>query len=288
MKTGIKILIAFIVILAIAWGVYWLGPKRHSSPAPIAPSSTMTYACTEGALKASYSATQVNLTLADGTTMILPQVLSGSGTRYEKGDMTLITKGDYAFLQQGDATIYSNCVLSTDIPAGTGMQTFTDGSQTFSFMHPSDVTISGGDIGYTQDWRVNTQTLGLLLVKATLPSTLQPKTNFAGATFTVGTSSDPDTIKNCTLATNGEHDTGTVTLQGITYHKITLSDAGAGNFYDTTSYRTLHNSQCYAIEYTIHSTNIGNYSPDQGITQFDKQSVTNELDAMAKSFTFLQ
>jgi hypothetical protein len=128
----------------------------------------------------------------------------------------------------------------------------------------------------------------MLLAKATLPRETQPKTNFSGATFTVGTSADSDAVTGCT--TNALDGTGTnkgaAVINGVNFTKFETSDAGAGNFYDTTSYRTVRNNQCYAIEYTIHSTNIGNYSPDQGIKAFDKLSVQKVLEQMVQSFTF--
>ena len=77
-----------------------------------------------------------------------------------------------------------------------------------------------------------------------------------------------------------------VSLHGMDYTKLTVSDAGAGNFYDVTSYRMIKDSQCYALEYTIHSTNIGNYSPDQGITEFDKTKIQTILESIVKSFSF--
>ena len=78
-----------------------------------------------------------------------------------------------------------------------------------------------------------------------------------------------------------------MTIGSMKFTKITLSDAGAGNFYNTTSYRTIYHNQCYAIEYTIHSTNIGNYSPDQGITEFDQTKIVPLLENMVQSFKFL-
>ena len=71
------------------------------------------------------------------------------------------------------------------------------------------------------------------------------------------------------------------------FSKFTLNDAGAGNLYETTSYRGLFDGDCYAIEYTIHSTNIGNYSPDQGVKEFDKVKVQEELEKILDSFKFL-
>ena len=78
-----------------------------------------------------------------------------------------------------------------------------------------------------------------------------------------------------------------VKIHGIPFTKFTFSDAGAGNLYETVSYRTKRGGECYVVEYTIHSTNIGMYSPDQGIKEFDRAKVVNMLEKMAKSFRFL-
>jgi hypothetical protein len=79
-----------------------------------------------------------------------------------------------------------------------------------------------------------------------------------------------------------------VKLRGIPFTKFTFSDAGAGNLYETTSYRTKRGDECYVVEYTIHSSNIGMYSPDQGIKEFDKDKITKMLDRMVRSFQFLE
>ncbi len=91
----------------------------------------------------------------------------------------------------------------------------------------------------------------------------------------------------CMVATNGEKRTGVVTINGQQFTKVTSSGAGAGNFYDTTSYRTIRDGDCYSVEYTIHSTNIHNYDPSQGIKDFDEPAVKNLLENIVKSFTFL-
>ena len=128
-----------------------------------------------------------------------------------------------------------------------------------------------------------------MLVKATLPSSFEPKTNFGDGTLTVGTSADPTAIAECTTFAEGGNGVQktSVAINGVTYERFVTNDAAAGNIYQTTSYRTLRNSQCYVIEYTIHSGNIENYSPDQGITAFDQAKVQSELESIVQSFKFL-
>jgi hypothetical protein len=154
----------------------------------------------------------------------------------------------------------------------------------FSFVYPKDATI---DNDLTYPWQFNTAVPGTLLARIVIPRSVQPSTNLSDSLFIVGTSIDTQALKECLLATNGEIAKGDTTINGITYKRFELGDAGAGNLYDTTSYRTIHNGQCYAVSYTIHSTNIGNYDPSQGITAFDRVSITHTLEAIAQSFRFI-
>jgi membrane-bound inhibitor of C-type lysozyme len=256
------------------------------APVPVAVNA-VTYYCQEGILKAVYGKSDVAVTFPDGHSLVLPQSVSADGGRYESGTTVFWSKGDNAFVTEKDKTTYTNCVTGNQITAG-GTNTFTDAGKTFSFSYPSEFNFSGGDGSYTQDWRVNTQNLGLLFTVVQIPKSFMPGTNFGDAKFTVGTSADPDAVKNCLVAQNGEKVESSNAMIGNTkFTEITLSDAGAGNFYETTSYRTLRNDQCYAVEYTIHSSNIGNYSPDQGIKEFDQAKITSILEGMAESFKFL-
>jgi len=164
---------------------------------------------------------------------------------------------------------------------------FKDSNNIFSFdYNPSFKALELKNAPST-DWRVNTTQPGVLLSKVTVPKSFMPGTNFSEATFTVGRSSDANALSTCsTVATNGEVKGGEKTIDGKDFTTFTLGDAGAGNFYDTTSYRGIVDGDCYAIEYTIHSTNLGNYSPDQGIKEFDKAKIQNTLEAIISSFQF--
>ena len=307
-KTTPHIAVGVIVLLLILAGtIYFFAVPRASAPTTATSTSSseqnpshIQYFCDKRGITAVYitasttANSSVALTLSDGRSLMLPQVMSGSGIRYEQGagtshDVIFSSKGDNAFLTEGSKVTYDNCVAGIVTPGSAGTSTFTDQSRSFSFAYPSPVAISGGGIGYSTDWMVSATTSGLLLVKATLPRSFEPKTNLSDSILTIGTSADPDAVANCLTTSMGGNgiQKSSVTINGVTYTRLVTSDAGAGNFYETTSYRTVRNNQCYVIEYTIHSTNIGNYSPDQGISVFDHAKVQNVLEGIVQSFKFL-
>lgn len=270
--------------------------------------NAITYFCKEGVLTAEFNnagnASNLGLTLSDGRSFILPQVMSGSGIRYEANGMVFIGKGDSAMVQENGNTVFSDCIAG-NIVTDSGVAgplpkyAFTDEAKTFTFSYPKAFTLVGDAIGMTQQWRANATTNGDRLVTVIIPRSFMPKTNFSEATFTVGTSADPQSMELCLRASNGEVEaspvantanpvsSGQVKINGISFSKYTLGDAATGNYYDTTSYRTKRNGLCYAVEYTIHSTNIGNYDPSQGITEFDRAKIQGLLEEIVQSFKFL-
>lgn len=282
--------IAVVVLLLIGW----YAVSRIPSANPAFTPTTVTYACEPGSIVATYRDAEVAITLSDGRSFTLPQAVSASGIRYEQGAGTeqeylFASKGDNAFFMENGKSTYDNCVAnSTPTESQNGMKTFTDSGKSFQFHYPEDLAVTGGGVGYSTDWSFGTASLGMLLAKVSVPKTFEPKTNFSEARFTVGTSADPQAVHDCLAAPQGSSAAPvTVTINGTSYTKFVSGDAGAGNFYETTSYHALRDSQCYAIEYTIHSTNLGNYSPDQGISAFDKAKVQAVLESMVQSFRFL-
>ncbi len=176
----------------------------------------------------------------------------------------------------------------TPAPVNQNLVSFSDPAQTFTISYPKELTLKQNEIGFVQVWREGTTTPGLLELVVGLPREFAPMTNFGEAALTVGSSKNAQAVSTCTSGI-GEYATrqGTVSINGVEFTKFTLSDAGAGNFYDTTSYRTVRNGTCYAVEYTIHSTNIGNYSPDQGIKEFDRVKVQGLFEEAIQTFKFL-
>ncbi len=178
---------------------------------------------------------------------------------------------------------------STFIKSADCLLHFIDANQTFSFDYNAFFQVISPIPSPVLDWRLDSKVNGVLLAILSIPRTYLPGTNFADARLTVGRSSAASAIKSCTVVTttNNEKSVGAATVGGFPFSKFTSNGAGAGNFYETTSYRGIVDGDCYAIEYTIHSTNIGNYSPDQGIKEFDKIKIQTELENIIKSLKFL-
>lgn len=270
-------------------GLLSIAPSLSGNATSSASSAVRaTYYCKEGTIQAEYGAGNVSLMLSDGQSMTLPHAVSGSGVRYAAGNTTFWNKGDNAFLTEATTTIYSGCVAGTEKVVSQTNALFTDSSKTFRFAFPFQFVLSGGDGSYSQEWRANTNTLGLLRAAVIIPRGFLPKTNFSEAKFSVGVSADPHAISGCLASEYGSMEQQSqVSINGVSFTKFEFTDAGAGNFYETTSYHALRAGECIVVEYTIHSTNIQNYSPDQGITAFDHAKVQSILEGIVQSFTFL-
>lgn len=280
-----------LLIIVLVLGVLGVRAYLSSKSAAEPVIATASYLCRDGkSIDASYTAKNVTLTLSDTRALVLPQVMSGSGTRYESGTTAFVTKGDNAFLEEKGVQTYVDCVANgSPTTTASGLKQFTDGGGTFTFMYPSSVTVTGGGVGYTQEWMVNATTSGLVLAKATLDQSFQPKTNFNDAKLTVGTSADPSAVASClTYNPSGGPSPAPAreTINGTAYTVLHSSDAAAGNRYDTTSYRTIRNGQCYVIEYTIHYGNIANYDAKSGIKEFDEAAVMKVMDGIVRTFRF--
>lgn len=165
---------------------------------------------------------------------------------------------------------------------------FTDATNTVRLTHNAFFAAFSGDQTPTKDWKLNATQNGVLLATVSAPRTYMPKTNFSEARLTIGRSNNSTEIKNCTVKTAYDASAPTdATISGFPFKKFMMSDAGAGNRYDTTSYRGIFDGDCYVIEYTIHYTNIGNYDPSQGVTEFDQAKITSEMENVVKSVKFL-
>jgi membrane-bound inhibitor of C-type lysozyme len=79
------------------------------------PIATAIYKCDgDKGIDATYYPDSVALTLTDGRSLELPQVISGSGTRYANADESFVfwSKGDTAFVTEGadDNMSFKDCV----------------------------------------------------------------------------------------------------------------------------------------------------------------------------------
>lgn len=176
---------------------------------------------------------------------------------------------------------------STFVRSENCMEKFVDSNDVFSFEYNPYFKLNSSYSTPVMDWRLNAKQGGILLARVSIPRTYMSNTNFSNANLTVGRSTDRTAINTCsTIDSNGEVNGGDKVIDGKDFTKFTSNGAGAGNFYETTSYRGIVDGDCYVIEYTIHSTNIGNYSPDQGIKEFNKAKIQSDLEAIISSFQF--
>jgi hypothetical protein len=180
--------------------------------------------------------------------------------------------------------ILTPSVEKTERPISTSMNaTYTDPTYGFSMDYDIHLKQSNPSDDAALPWRYNTETVGTRVVTLRLPKDFQPHTNFGEGVVSVGVSADPVAVKECMVPTNGEV---LAPEQNKAFTVFISSDAGAGNFYEVTSYRTIYEGRCIALERLIHSTNIGNYDEDRNIKEFDRASVVEILDRAIQSFRF--
>ncbi|NTV22109.1 MAG: lysozyme inhibitor [Candidatus Yonathbacteria bacterium] len=284
------IIVSIITLVVVSGTIFYFDSLIPSvdTETPIANVTATYFYCTEGIVAVTFGDTTADVIFPDQRVLTMTQGVSGSGARYENGDVVFWNKGDGAFVTENDEMIYSNCITATVTPEGGDMRHVVDASQMFEFSYPAPAILSGGELGYTETWRQQTTTLGMVLAKVSIPRTFEPDTNFSEAILTIGTSADPDAVKTCVTDAGGAQvEKSQMTIGSTPFTVLSYSDAGAGNYYDTTSYRTVRDGQCYAIEYTIHTTNIDNYPRESGITVFDRNKITAVLEGIVRSFIFL-
>jgi hypothetical protein len=201
----------------------------------------------------------------------------------------------YAYLGMGSGTATSTAPVASSTsqaPVSVDNSWITERPSmgSFSIAHPPLVQVVAPDPSApAQAWRLDAQAGGALALTLAVPRSFEPQTNFGDAKLTVGYSTTTQAVKNCyaPLASGGPAQaTTTTTIGGIPFTVTSGSDAGAGNRYDTVSYRTVHDGACYAIDYTIHYSAFENYPADSGITQFDENRVQTLLQNMVGTFAF--
>jgi len=225
---------------------------------------------------------------SEGMDSTMQVVFKKQGDAFVRGYGSVKTEGDKVIFENLAEIAYDNNVVFTRNV--NCIEKFSEVNNKFTFNYnpffkayePNQI-----DVLPSTDWKMNAKQKGMLLARVAIPKIYMSNTNFSSAYLTVGASTDPKEIKSCAVGMSGEVKQENKNINGFSFVKFVSSDAGAGNLYETTSYRGLVDGDCYAIEYTIHSTNIGNYSPDQGVKEFDKAQIQNEFVNMISSFKFL-
>ncbi len=171
----------------------------------------------------------------------------------------------------------------------------TDANNTaggFSIAYPLDFDAPDNyPAAPSTDWRLNANSIsGIKYFTLTVPRAFEPQTNFDGTTLTVGASGNNSAVTQC-LAPDASGGSTTATssamINGINFTVFTSTGVGAGNYYETTSYRTLHAEKCYAVEYTVHSGQILNYPQSYNLQPFNDQQINSVMQNIVGTFKFI-
>lgn len=163
----------------------------------------------------------------------------------------------------------------------------------FSIAYPIDFDVQDNSSpAASPDWTMlnASGTPGIKYFTLIVPRAFEPQTNFVEATLTVGGSQNDIAIAQCLDPGPNAGLTGassTAKVNGIQFTIFHSSGVGAGNIYDTTSYRTLHAGECYSVEYTAHSSEIGNYPTAYNLKPFDQNKIDSLMQNIIGTFKFI-
>ncbi|MBK9927607.1 MAG: hypothetical protein IPP66_20245 [Anaerolineales bacterium] len=163
-------------------------------------------------------------------------------------------------------------------PIGVATQSFqfVSADGTASFSYPDDfapVRVSGLPVYKTQPEQV----LKYIDTQA------YTGTNLFGAYFMFGSSSDAKTVETCTQpASLGGPETiwGDVTITGIKFTRSEAVGIATGNIYEQVFHRVAVDGVCYEITFLTHYGNMGAYSPELKVTEFDRPALLKRFESI--------
>src|SRR5699024_878734 len=281
---GIAWLVVIVFIISIGYwafnGSYQNDEEDINSPACI------TFVCSQSnSVQAKFNDQTVNLILSDGRSFELEQRRSASGARYTNKKETIVfwNKGHIAFVTANDSITYKNCGKQGEDDLAN-LKQYKSGH--IRLRHPQTLQLISENIKDTTGWSSSSTQKGTLIVAFKLDLSDYVKTNLSQAVITVGKSSEAQSVSACMgepLAPAVSRDT--VRRSDATFFKSEYAEAGAGNLYQIRRFRTLHKGICYSIEEMVHSTNIQNYPPERGVSEFDSTQVWETLDTVWQTFS---
>lgn len=173
----------------------------------------------------------------------------------------------------------------------TGWKTYSNNQYEFSVSYPADFQLQFPSADNSSDWEYigNTDATGTKIIDIYIPKSFEgDKTNFGDANFRVGASQSSTALSQCLnpIPANLITDTSNLTINGTNYFKFATTDAGAGNRYQITSYRTIKNNTCFAVDLMVHYSVLENYDPSMGIKAFDQNKIDSVLNQILNTFYF--
>ncbi len=178
-------------------------------------------------------------------------------------------------------------------PSLQGFSIYTNGDYGFSIFYPATTTVSTTfDSAYIlpTTWRVNalqnaTGTPVIEVVGYQTKSTTHFPRYFK-TEVRIGVSKDPQEIAACTKVGNGERAMPSAAFGGATWSVFAMSDAAMMQYNQGTSYRTMHDGMCYALEQIEVGSSYRDVPSPSDIPESVLQAHFNELDSVVRSFSF--
>ena len=167
-------------------------------------------------------------------------------------------------------------VSATPTPdAAASWQTYTSIPYSFEFQYPQDFGFNQVTNSYLSDAVVQLEPI----------KNNYPGTNYADSSFGVSTGFAKDASACLVGQQTKKPLTQTKVVNGVTFYEDTYGGAAAGNFYDSTLYRTLRGNLCVEVSLTIHTANIANFEPGT-VTEIDPAKPMAVLLQMLETFKF--
>jgi len=114
-------------------------------------------------------------------------------------------------------------------------------------------------------------------------SSFYVKTNLIEAYLLFGSTNDSSIVGGCTqpISFGGtENVVGDVNINGIKFVHSEGSGVGAGNIYEQIYHRAAYNGYCDEVTFYFHYANIGNYSPDSGVKEFNRDALMQKFESV--------
>ncbi len=166
-----------------------------------------------------------------------------------------------------------------EIISGVPSVQYTNKQFGFSMWYPQ--TASPSEVNF-EGYVPLTQTSVISFV---LPRAMFDGTNLTEAGVYIGATTSPAIVSSCTKASRNadEKAAGRTKINGADFSIFTSTGVGAGNIYETKSYRRLLNGACLEIAELLHSGNIGNYTPG-AVKEFDHTKFSGILEAIIHTY----
>jgi len=106
-------------------------------------------------------------------------------------------------------------------------------------------------------------------------------TNLIEAYLLFGSTDENSLVESCTQPVSyggPESVVGEVNINGIKFVRSEGAGLGAGNVYEQVYHRVASQGFCHEVTFFIHYANIGNYSPESGVREFDQDALLQRFE----------